>query len=625
MKKRNIVIAASLGFAQLAFLNAHVLAQSQDTTSLNEVVVTASRSPKKVSDIGKIVKVIGKEEIEKAQGRTLPELLNTVVGLTIAGSGSNPSEVQAVYLRGASAGNTLILIDGISANDASNISGEYNISAIAIDQIERIEVLKGASSTLYGSDAVAGVINIITKKGAGKLNANAILTGGSYGTYKQAIGLNGNLKQTKVNVSLSNLSSNGFSSATGVGFDKDDFKQQSAGLNLSRFITSKISVSAGLQANHNKAGFDAGAFADGVDYRYDKKAMLAHVNAKWNLPKGDLSFIASQNNVKNAFDYGGFLVNTNGFITNLQTVFAYQLTDFIDITSGADYKSTKTKQTDDYSAPFNSDNHISSIYTSVFFKAADIFRMELGGRYNQHSQYGSNFTYTFNPSVLLAKSFKYYVNISSAYHVPSLYQLNSEYGNLNLKPESSQNYETGFQASFLKDQVTLTTSVFKRKIKDVIGFGADAYINQNQQNDHGVEVEIGLKPIQKLKLDINYAYLTGKVKANDSDVETYNLLRRPKNSIGANLKYTFNAKWYGGLNYKWNANRLDRYYDSSYQEMNVVLYSYSRVDAYLQFLPNKKITIFTDVKNILNTAYSDFAGYNAKGINFNAGLKFIFN
>jgi vitamin B12 transporter len=625
MKKRNIVIAASLGFAQLAFLNAQVLAQTQDTTSLNEVVITASRSPKKVSDIGKIVKVITKEEIAKAQGRTLPELLNTVVGLTIAGSGSNPSEVQAVYLRGAAAGNTLILIDGISANDASNISGEYNISAIAIDQIERIEVLKGASSTLYGSDAVAGVINIITKKGEGKLNANAIVTAGSYGTFKDAIGLNGNLNQTKINFNISNLSSNGFSTATGVGFDRDDFKQQSAGFNLSRFITSKINISAGLQANRNQAGFDAGAFADGIGYRYDKKAMLAHVNAKWNLPKGDLSFIASQNNVKNAFDYGGSLVNTNGYISNLQTVFAYQLTDFIDITSGADYKATKTKQTDDYSAPFNSDNNITSIYTSLFLKAATIFKMELGGRFNHHSQYGANFTYTFNPSVLLAKQIKYYVNISSAYHVPSLYQLNSEYGNLNLKPESSQSYETGFQASFFKDQITITSSVFKRKINDVIGFGFDAYINQNQQNDQGVELEIGLKPSQRLKLDLNYAYITGKIKANDSDIETYNLLRRPKNSICANLKYTINSKWYVGLNYKWNANRLDQYYDSNSEEINVSLASYSRVDAYLQYLLSKKITFFTDIKNISNTTYNDFAGYNAKGINFNAGLKFIFN
>jgi vitamin B12 transporter len=251
--------------------------------------------------------------------------------------------------------------------------------------------------------------------------------------------------------------------------------------------------------------------------------------------------------------------------------------------------------------------------------------MELGGRFNQHSQYGSNFTYTFNPSVILDKHIKYYVNISSAYHVPSLYQLNSEYGNLNLKPESSQSYETGFQASFLKDQITLTTSIFKRKIKDVIGFGNNAYINQNQQNDHGLELEIGLKPSRQLRLDFDYAYLTGKVRANNSTIETYNLLRRPKSSIGANLKYTINTKWYGGLNYKWNANRSDQYYDSNSQEINVILDSYSRVDAYLQFQPNKKITLFTDVKNILNTSYNDFAGYNAKGINFNAGLKFIFN
>ena len=174
MKTKFFYIAACLGLAQLALLNSNALAQQRPVADLDEVVVTASRSPKKISEIGKVVRVISAETLAKSQGRTLPEILNNIAGITIGGNGSNPADVKAVYMRGASAANTLILIDGIPVNDASEISGEYNISAIPIDIIERVEILKGGNSTLYGSDAVAGVINIITKKGTGVLSANVL-------------------------------------------------------------------------------------------------------------------------------------------------------------------------------------------------------------------------------------------------------------------------------------------------------------------------------------------------------------------------------------------------------------------------------------------------------------------
>src|SRR5690606_8054088 len=136
-------------------LNYPTIIYAQDVNSLDEVVVTASRSLKKQADVGKIVEVITREELDAAQGRSLSELLNTTVGINVGGSGNNLADNRSVYLRGATAANTLILINGIAVNDASGITGEFNISNISIDQIERIEVLKGASSTLYGSDAVA--------------------------------------------------------------------------------------------------------------------------------------------------------------------------------------------------------------------------------------------------------------------------------------------------------------------------------------------------------------------------------------------------------------------------------------------------------------------------------------
>lgn len=635
MKKRKLLVVAGLGLVQLTFSNANLFAQTTQNSNLDEVVVTASRSPKKVSDIGKVVKVISQEEIGRAQGRTLPELLNTVAGLSIVGSGSNPGNVQSVFLRGASTPNTLILIDGIAVNDASGISGEYNLAAIDISQIERIEILKGASSTLYGSDAVAGVINIITKKGNGKIAANALLSGGSFDTYKVGLGLSGQINKTKVAMNFSNLDSKNFSTAepanSNTVFDKDGFKQLSFGLNLSQNLTDKLSINAGLQANNNKADLDGGAFEDVTNYTYAKTAILANLGAKLSLNKGELNVFFSQNSVKNIFDRFPSLTKNNGDISNAEGVFSYQFSDFIGLTSGINYKYSKTDQKSSNPPDLDLNNHISSVYTSLFFKGGNVFRMELGGRYNNHSQYGDNTTYTINPSLIINKQLKYYINVSSAYRVPSLYQLYSVYGNLNLTPETSNTYETGIEGNLFDSKFTYTLSVFERQGKDVIDFGLIApkvfgYINQNKQNDKGFEVELGFKPNQKLNFNAWYAYVDGKVKKSETSPETFNLFRRPKNSLGANLGYNFTTKLFASLTGRWNDSRTDQYFDvATFQTKTVSLKKYSTLDVYLQYLAHKNLSVFADVKNIFDTNYNDFAGFTAKGINFNAGLSFNFN
>lgn len=637
MKKEKILVVAGLGLVQLCLPNANLFAQIKDSTYLSEVVVTASRSPKKIGDIGKIVKVISAEEIARAQGRSLPELLNTVAGLTIGGSGSNDGSVQSVFLRGASTPNTLILIDDIAVNDASGISGEYNLSAIDISQIERIEILKGASSTLYGSDAVAGVINIITKKGEGKLVANALLAAGSYETYKTSLGLSGQIDKTRVSFNLSNLDSRGISAAQsaspGTSFDKDGFQQLSFGLNLSQYVTNNFTVNAGLQANRNNADLDGGAFKDDTDYTYSKSAILASVGAKLDLRKGALNVFFSQNQVKNRFDNAPTLTVNEGDISNAEGVFAYQFNKVIGLTSGVNYKFTKTEQRYDapsYPSSLKADNHISSVYTSLFLSGGEFFRMELGGRYNKHSQYGENLTYTINPSIVINQQLKYYVNVSSAYRVPSLYQLYSAYGNLALEPENSNTYETGLEGNLFANKLTYTVSAYIRKGKNVIDFGQIAptkygYVNQNSQNDKGFEAEIGFKPNQKLNFSAWYAFVDGKVKKDATTAETFNLFRRPKNSMGANLGYDFTPKFYASLTGRWNDTRIDQYYnEATFSTLSVNLKKYSKVDAYLQFKANKSLSLFADVKNIFDTDYNDFAGYTAKGLNFNAGLSFTF-
>src|SRR5215470_14282938 len=185
MSMKKILITTIAAVSLTLFTKAQT--DSTKTNLLDDVVVTATKSAKKLSETGKVLTVITQQQLQQNSSHSLGEILNQQTGLIIPGSSAAAGTNQTIYMRGASEGNTLILIDGVPMNDASGISSEFDINYININQVERIEILKGAQSTLYGSDAVAGVINIITKKAASKPVAGfADLSAGSYGTFNSA-------------------------------------------------------------------------------------------------------------------------------------------------------------------------------------------------------------------------------------------------------------------------------------------------------------------------------------------------------------------------------------------------------------------------------------------------------
>ena len=217
-------------FVGAALVLSTLLHAQQDSAYLQEVVVTANKYEKKQTQTGKVVSVISSEMLRQSGGRSLGELLNQVAGVTVPGANNNLGSNQTINIRGASAGNTLILLDGIPVNDPSVISNYFDINLLSIDQIERVEILKGGQSTLYGSDAVAGVVNIISKKTTREKNKpafNASVSGGSFGTLRSSLGVSGQQNKLDYLLQLSAISSQGFSAATDTSgianFDKDNY------------------------------------------------------------------------------------------------------------------------------------------------------------------------------------------------------------------------------------------------------------------------------------------------------------------------------------------------------------------------------------------------------------------
>lgn len=644
MKKKSLKIAAGLGLAQLAIFGS--VATAQDTTrtaiktnSLEQVVVTATRSPKRKAEIGKVVRIITTEQIERSQGRTLPEVLNNVAGITYSGANNAFSNNStSLFLRGASAGNTLILIDGIPVNDAQSISNEYDLKSIAIDQIDRIEIVKGGNSTLYGSDAVAGVINIITKKPAQQeLNADVILTAGSYKANKQAIGLNGTVGKTGIAFNYSHSGSKEFSSATdntGVGnFDRDGFEQHAVNVNAKQQLSERLSFNGNVQLANNQGMSDGGSFADDKNYTYKRTHFFGGVTGRYALGRGSIVLNLSNNTVSNKFlnlpDDGGALSRTDnkGRIWQADLFFNQEITNFFEINSGVNYRKANSDQYSLYDTTPSkipaeiTNTDISSLFTSVFLKNLGGFHLEVGGRYNEHSRYGGNLTYTVNPSYIIANKYKVFVNASSAFKAPTLYQLYSAYGNLELKPEVTQTYDAGFDLDFIPGKLNFNVAAFQRVTEDnAIYYAAGRYNNGRKQNDKGFELELSAKPLKNLSFNAFYSYVEGEL-TKENDDKLNDLYRRPKNQIGANLNFQPVQKISLGLTVKYTGDRKEEDF-REWPAPIVTNKAYTLVDLYASVSPLKTLTVFADVKNVFNTDYVEWLGYNTRGFNVNAGIRY---
>ncbi len=417
MKKHFFLAAA-------AFICTAAQAQT-DTASLNEVIVTASRFAQKQAASAKVVTVINTQQLSRSSGKTLTELLNQQAGISIIGAQNNLGTNQDVYMRGAATGQTLILIDGVPAYDPSTISTAFDLNHFALENIERIEIVRGAMSTLYGSDAVAGVINIITKKqGPKPLSLYGTLAGGSFGTFKGVAGINGHTNGTRYNIQYSRLQAKGISAAydsTGTaGFDKDGYEQNIVSASVGHNLTKNLLVKAAGSLGKYETDLDAGAFKDEKDFGFSSRNIQAGAGLEYQYGSGKLFFNFNHNNTERRYlddslFVGGFSKFTRQRYTGRSNVAelysSFDLGEKWSVLAGTDYRFQNTDQLyfsiSDF-GPYESKQgkdsvkmNQHSLFASLFLKNMGGFQLELGGRYNKHSVYGSNTTYTLNSSFIM--------------------------------------------------------------------------------------------------------------------------------------------------------------------------------------------------------------------------------
>ncbi len=470
-------------------------AQDSSFRQLDEVVVTANKFPQKQNTTGKVIAVIDQETIAGSAGKTLPQLLNEQAGVVVGGALNNLGSVQSVYVRGAASGRTLILLDGIPVNDPSMIGNEFDLNLFALQNIERIEICKGAQSTLYGSDAVAGVINLITRKSNvdKPLKASATLSAGNYNTWKGNAQLWGKKGKLSYAARYATLYSDGFSSAADTGnqhFDKDGYRNNVWSGNIGWQATKQLTLTTFVQHSRYKTEVDAGAFTDDKDFTIRNSSLLTGAGFSYQhnalTLRGNYQYNElNRYYLNDSFDVPTYVVfdRTDYYSkTHFAELYASEtLGNGFTLLQGGDYRmgsmhslgySTSFFAPDYYAFTTSfPDTSVSqaSLYASLLYKSKqDRFHAELGGRLNVHSQYGSNVTYTFNPSLAVTEQVRLFGSVATGYKAPTLYQLYSPYGNADLQPETSVNYEAGVQ--WQPKTVTARLVYFYRNIRSGLDF-----------------------------------------------------------------------------------------------------------------------------------------------------------
>ncbi len=594
-----------------------------------EVVVSANRVKEKKKDVAKNVKIITKKDIEKMAAETAADVLANIPGVIVSSNGGYGS-LTSIYLRGASPSHTIIMVDGIEINDPMSPTRSADISSILASDIEKVEVVYGSESAVYGSDAMAGVVNIITVTNRKKLNV--FFEGGSKST-------------THTGVNLQNRQGNLFYYAKGFFFDTDG-----------------ISAADRSFGNTEKDGYTNATFSGGIKYRFDKSEVstsLMYINIDNDLDNfggqyGDSpSFEADREDYYGKFEwkylnpfgldgYSKFLYNYTSVDRNYDndnknfppivnsnyrgefdkfTLFnLLNLGKNSNISFGIEHSEEKGHSyyyTETNWGPYESVFKKKSVNTDSVFvnfvKAFSKVTVNAGLRYDDHDEFGSKTTFNAGFVVPITTTLDFKINGGTGFKAPSLFQLYSSFGNTDLNAEKSDSFEGFFEKRLVEGKLILTAGYFYNKYKDLIYFDMKTYKYANGQNAETKGVETTIRYNGKV---FNWHFgFTNISYSADQPSYFYN---RPESTMNFGLSYT---------HFKWQFNISALYYDdrTSFDYLNfkeVKLDSFTVVDLRINYRFNRKFTFYVKGHNIFDEDYEYVYGYGTLGAVYYAGVRY---
>jgi vitamin B12 transporter len=619
-----LLIASLACFAAAA--NAE-LADLPDT-----IVVTATRIPTPEQQVASSITVVTADDIAARQQQSLPDLLKQVPGLNVVQTGG-PGGQTSVFMRGTNSNHTKVLVDGIDVSDPSNSGGAFDFGQFLAQDIQKVEILRGPQSGLYGSDAIGGVINIITKSGAGPAQFNAGLEAGSFDTFNQTAGLSGSLDGFHYAANVAHFHS-GETPVTpldllapGERRIDDYYDNFSASTKLGFAVTENFDL--GLVARYTDAHLRlTGENEDNFPADFPDSAQSAN-NTLQTFARGTAHMLSFDGMLEQTLGAAYSSIKSSDFAPEFARSDAFGERVKFDwqgiIRLAADEKLVlgAEHQRDEITAPIAASTSIDSGYAELQSSFADRLFDTVSVRYDANDRFGGKVTYRFAPTYLLIESgTKLKASIGTGFKAPTLNQLFQSFpdfdffANPNLKPESSVGWDLGVEQSLAGDRWRFGATYFHNNIKNLIADSADftTDINVGRAVTQGVESFAAFQPIQGLTFRFDYTYTQAMDEIADQE-----LLRRPKH------KGSLNAAWAATRRLSLNATVLsvsswvDGNRDFSISRLNAS--PYTTVDMAAAFEVNGNLSVYGRVTNLLDRRYENPVGFLQPRIGAFAGIK----
>ena len=639
MKKNLITTAMLFALPTIAFAN-----ENTKNELAPIVVYSAYATPVNQDQTASSVTVLTEKDFAARNATYVSDVLKTVPSLAVSASGGRGT-LTNVFLRGADANHTAVIIDGVKVNPVSGYG--FDFGGLALSNIERIEVLRGEQSALWGSDAMGGVIYITTKKGLEKgktFNVDYDFGTGSHRTVDGSLtlsgsnnnfyyALHGDSHHTKGISALSKdhfnyTAQDGTAVSSGGASERDKFHRDNTSLRFGYddnqkgfdFLTSHSSQTANFD---NSATDEKGHYTRTRDTLFKLSGFLGNVDELLKHKVGVSHIKTDSDTVGYASAYDAKKLNAN-----------YQLDVNFDregsITQGLSFL-TDYQKTDFNSSYFNNAGNKKLIEKSVaaeyrLLHDAD-HSLNVSGRYTDSSEYENSWTGRIAGAYRLHNNVKAHASIGSAIQNPTIteyYGYNARYiGNPNLQPEKSVGGDVGFLFETDDHRHSVDITYFTRNVKNAISsevinsvtYASRAVNLDGKSKVKGLEVAYNGKITDVLTAYVNYTYTQTR------DSKGIELARRPKHLANTGLAYQITEKLGTDVNLSYTGKRMDTYYSPSYSTHKVKLPSYTLANVGVNYKVAESLTVYANLNNVFNKKYENVLGYGQEGRHVYVGLR----
>jgi vitamin B12 transporter len=598
----------------------------------DDIIVTATRSDQRLSDSGKSIAVINVTLIEQRQTVSVADLLRTTAGVTLVRNGG-PGTFTSIFIRGAQSEQTVALIDGVKINDPSSPAGGFNFADLLTDTIERIEILRGPQSVLWGSQAIGGVVNLVTREPSEVPQLRAT---GAYGSHDEGhltATVTGTSGRVKYSANAGYLRTDGISAFDRRlgGTERDGFRL--FGANARAEVTLSEAVSLDLRGFYTRSkvdmdGFALPSFAFGDTREYARQEQIVgYAGINGALFEGAFRNRVAVNYAlvdRDSYDPAQTPSRTlRGRGRNVRVEYqgVADLAAWARATFGVEHQQEYYRTFDGFSGRQTERANTDSVYADAHFKPLEGLNLGTGIRYDNHSGFGhattisADISYSPNGGATRVKG-----SYGEGFKAPSLYQLFGDFGDPGLVPEKAKGLDIGIVQMLIGGRIALGATWFTRKVRDQIDFdlGTFTYKNLAAVRARGFEIEATRRPVGGLTIDANYTRTRSTNRQTTDPNFGNDLARRPRDSFNLSVDY----RWACGLETGATLSHVSHSFDDAGNVRR--LEGYTLVDLRAAYPVSTNIMVFGRIENLFDERYQTAFQFGQERRTLHAGVRLTY-